>query len=74
MDVFLILFACLVSPFVPATDSPAPVGIAQSPTQRVDVYDSKSNRVAWGLRSADGRTDFFKMDGTRIGWSSTTNR
>jgi hypothetical protein len=77
MDVFLILFACLVSPFVPATDAPAiptAVGLAQSPAQTVDVFDAKGNRLAWGRHTADGRTDYFRPDGTRIGWSRTAGR
>jgi hypothetical protein len=80
MDVFLILFACLVAPFTPATDTPSGpaippgAGLSQPTAQRVDVYDAQSNRVAWGRVHSDGRTDYFRTDGTRIGWSSTTGR
>jgi hypothetical protein len=77
MDVFLILFACLVAPFTPATNaptSPSVAGLAQPPAQHVDVYDAQGNRIAWGRKSVDGRTDYFRPDGTRIGWSRTTAR
>jgi hypothetical protein len=74
MDVFLILFACLVAPFTPAKDTTPPiVGVYHPPAQRVDYYDAKSTHVGWG-RVQDGRTDYFTMNGQRIGWSQTTGR
>lgn len=35
--------------------------------ERVDIYDAKSNRTAYGIQRGDGSMDVFNTDGSRRG-------
>jgi hypothetical protein len=43
--------------------------LTESPTGSINIYDAQSNRLGYWILRSDGSVDFFRPDGSRLGYT-----